>query len=178
MYDYGNKLQSFGNINPFADSLIESGESFKRMAELKYALDDDVKQNYLQPMEDVQTKDLKTALNYRKKLQGRKLALDYTKRKGDSVTEDELSMAEDKFSESLHLAQVGMQNLLEGGCQENICQLTQLARSLLDYHNNCAQILQGLTETLHEKSDEASEMEKQVCTLKKKRKKAMYNYDC
>lgn len=32
---------------------------------------------------------------------------------GSHVTDDDIKMAEDKFAESLHLAQVGMFNLLE-----------------------------------------------------------------
>lgn len=32
---------------------------------------------------------------------------------GSHVSEDEIKLAEDKFAESLHLAQMGMHNLLE-----------------------------------------------------------------
>jgi hypothetical protein len=33
--------------------------------------------------------------------------------KGSHVSDDEIKLAEDKFAESLHLAQMGMHNLLE-----------------------------------------------------------------
>ena len=84
---------------------MESGEALKSMADLKYALDDNVKQNYLEPLHHLQSKDLKEVSHHRKKLQGRKLDYDCKKRQG--VTDKELKQAEDKFAESLHLAQMG-----------------------------------------------------------------------
>jgi len=64
--------------------------------------------------------------------------------------------SEDKFAESLHLAQLGMHNLLDGSGIEQITQLTQFAESMLEYHKNCSEILQNLTEKLYEKTNEAS----------------------
>ena len=75
------------------------------MADLKYALDDNVKQNYLEPLHHLQSKDLKEVAHHRKKLQGRKL--DYDCKKRNSVPDKEIKQAEDKFAESLHLAQMG-----------------------------------------------------------------------
>lgn len=43
-------------------SLIESGEALKQMAEVKYALEDNVKQNFLEPLHHLQTKDLKDVM--------------------------------------------------------------------------------------------------------------------
>ena len=43
----------------FGSSLLEAGESLKQMADLKYALDDNVKQNFLEPLHHLQSKDLK-----------------------------------------------------------------------------------------------------------------------
>ena len=154
MQSYGRKLQDFDNHSVYAASLIETGESLKQMADLKYALDDNVKQNYLEPMHHTQTKDLREVLHHRKKLQGRKLDFDCKKRKG--ATDEELRVAEEKFAESLQLAQLGMHNLLDGSGVEHISQLTQFAESLLEYHKKCTDILQGLTDTLYEKTNEAS----------------------
>ena len=44
MSTYGNKLQDFDSESIFAHSLVEGGEALKQMADLKYALDDNVKQ--------------------------------------------------------------------------------------------------------------------------------------
>ena len=154
MSGYGRKWQDFDNSSVFASALMETGDSLKQMADLKYALDDAVKQNFLEPLHHTQTKDLKEVLHHRKKLQGRKLDFDCKKRTG--APENECKMAEDKFAESLHLAQLGMHNLLDSSGIEHISQLTQFAEALLEYHKNCTTILQSLTDTLYEKTNEAS----------------------
>jgi len=164
MGGYGRKLQDFDNSSVFAASLIEMGDSMKQMADLKYALDDNVKQNFLEPLHHTQTKDLKEVFHHRKKLQGRKLDFDCKKR--TKAPDEEVKMAEDKFAESLHLAQVGMHNLIDGSGVEHISQLTQFAESLLEYHKNCTEILQTLTDTLYEKTNEASVKPKQDFTPK------------
>jgi len=44
------------------------GESMRQMADVKYALDDNIKQNFLEPLHHLQTKDLKEVmvnLNYK-----------------------------------------------------------------------------------------------------------------
>ena len=85
MSTYGNKLQDFDSESIFAHSLVEGGEALKQMADLKYALDDNVKQNYLEPLHQLQSKDLKEVAHHRKKLQGRKLDYDCKKRHGAQV---------------------------------------------------------------------------------------------
>ncbi len=45
-----------------AQALIEMGESLKQMADNKYSLDDNVKQNFLEPLHHLQTKDLKEVM--------------------------------------------------------------------------------------------------------------------
>lgn len=154
MSTYGRKLQDFDHAFVFAEALIEMGESLKQIADFKYSLDDNVKQNFLEPLHHTQSKDLKEVMHHRKKLQGRKLDFDCKKRKG--APEEEVKLSEDKFAESLHLAQLGMHNLLDGYGVEHISQLGQLADSLLEYHRKCTGILQELTGKLSEKAKEAS----------------------
>jgi len=40
-------------------ALIEAGETFKQLADIKYSLEDSVRQNFLEPLQNLQTKDLK-----------------------------------------------------------------------------------------------------------------------
>ena len=92
-----------------------------------------------------------------------------------SVTDEEIRLAEEKFAESLHLAQMGMHNILDNDVSwlplvhthdaawqtsdpivvclqvEQISQLASFAESLLEYHKQCTDILKVLTETLHDK---------------------------
>lgn len=49
-------------INFLAQALIEMGEAMKQMADVKYSLDDNIKQNFLEPLHHLQTKDLKEVM--------------------------------------------------------------------------------------------------------------------
>ncbi|XP_062711682.1 endophilin-A isoform X4 [Aedes albopictus] len=155
MLTYGKKL---GEDSIFAGALVEMGDSLKQMADVKYSLDDNIKQNFLEPLHQLQTKDLKEVMHHRKKLQGRRLDFDCKKRrqaKGSQITDDEIRSAEEKFAESLQLAQVGMYNLLENDV-EQVSQLVTFAEGLLEFHSQCADILRVLVETLNEKREEAA----------------------
>ncbi|XP_076629570.1 SH3 domain containing GRB2 like, endophilin-A isoform X5 [Colletes latitarsis] len=177
MLTYGKKL---GDDSVFAQALIEMGEAMKQMADVKYSLDDAIKQNFLEPLHHLQTKDLKEVMHHRKKLQGRRLDFDCKRRRqakaagkrstsphfgspvkssspytGSHVSDDEIRQAEEKFAESLHLAQLGMFNLLENDV-EQVAQLATFSEALLDYHQQCTEVLRTLTETLLEKKDEAA----------------------
>ncbi|XP_076181366.1 SH3 domain containing GRB2 like, endophilin-A isoform X6 [Ptiloglossa arizonensis] len=149
MLTYGKKL---GEDSIFAQALIEMGEAMKQMADVKYSLDDNIKQNFLEPLHHLQTKDLKEVMHHRKKLQGRRLDFDCKRRR--QAKDDEIRQAEEKFAESLHLAQLGMFNLLENDV-EQVAQLASFSEALLDYHQQCIEVLKTLTETLLEKKDEA-----------------------
>ncbi|XP_049790844.1 endophilin-A isoform X2 [Schistocerca nitens] len=155
MVTYGRRL---GDDSIFGSALCEMGESMKQMADVKYSLDDNIKQNFLEPLHHLQTKDLKEVMHHRKKLQGRRLDFDCKRRrqaKGSHITDEEIKMSEEKFAESLQLAQIGMHNLLENDI-EQISQLATFAEALLDYHQQCVEILRSLTETLLEKKQEAA----------------------
>lgn len=45
-----------------AQCLIEMGEAMKQMADVKYSLDDNIKQSFLEPLHHLQTKDLKEVM--------------------------------------------------------------------------------------------------------------------
>lgn len=150
MLTYGKKL---GEDSIFANALVEMGDSLKQMADVKYSLDDNIKQNFLEPLHQLQTKDLKEVMHHRKKLQGRRLDFDCKKRR--QAKDEEVRGAEEKFAESLQLAQVGMYNLLENDV-EQVSQLVTFAEGLLDFHQQCADILRVLVEVLNEKREEAA----------------------
>ncbi|XP_037791021.1 endophilin-A-like isoform X5 [Penaeus monodon] len=171
---FGKKI---GEENLYAQSLVETGESMKQIADIKYNLDDNMKMNVIEPLHQLSTKDIKEVQHHRKKLQGRRLDFDCKKRKkdkalytpsssparspgrgaGSHVSEEEIKLAEDKFAESLHLAQMGMHNLLDNDV-EQISQLATFAENLLDYHRQCTEILEALAGTLHDKKNEAASL--------------------
>ncbi|XP_022242440.1 endophilin-A-like isoform X2 [Limulus polyphemus] len=154
MVKYG---MNYGEDTSFGKSLIQAGEALKQMAEVRYALEDNMKQNFLEPLHQLQTKDLKDVLHHRKKLQGRRLDYDCKKRrqtKGTHVTEEEIRLAEDKFEDSFNLASMGMHNLLENDV-EQITQLVSFAESLYEYHSQCAEIMRELNDRLVEHKNSA-----------------------
>lgn len=140
----------FGEDSPYVRSLLETGESFKQMAEIKYALEDDVRQDFLDPLTQLQTKEIRDVMFHRKKMQSRRLDFDCKKRKkasGASIDEQEMKIAEAKFEESLNSASEGMHNLLQNDV-EQISQLVALVEALRDYYKSCGSILDGLADKL------------------------------
>ncbi|XP_053200277.1 endophilin-A-like isoform X3 [Panonychus citri] len=147
MIKYGRKM---GEESDFGQSLVEMGEALRQMSEVKFALEDNVKQNFLEPLTHLQTKDIRDVLHHRKKLESRRLDFDCKKRKkrsGGHVTEEDIKTAEDKFEESFNCASMGMHNLLQNE-PEQISQLVALSEALFEYHSQCASILESLTSRL------------------------------
>ncbi|CAG7837762.1 unnamed protein product [Allacma fusca] len=60
MTTFGKKLGDTDSV--YAAALYETGEAFKLMADCHYGLDDSVKQNFLEPLHQLQTKDLKEVM--------------------------------------------------------------------------------------------------------------------
>ncbi|VDP76578.1 unnamed protein product [Echinostoma caproni] len=80
MQKYGREL---GPDSSYGQCLVQSGESFKYVAEIKYTMEDHVRDNFLQPLHSVQTHELREISHHRKKLEGRRLDFDCKKRKQD-----------------------------------------------------------------------------------------------
>ncbi|CAH1730005.1 unnamed protein product [Chironomus riparius] len=153
MTGHGKKL---GEDDPLGSALMETGESLKQIADVKYSLDNNVKQNFLEPLQHLQNSDIKEVLHHRKKLSNRRLDYDGKRRKQlkGGISDDEVRMAQDKFRESLHNASTSMHHLLENDV-ELISQLAVFSESLMTYYQQCAEIMQELTSKLYEKKSEA-----------------------
>lgn len=67
-----------------------------------------------------------------------------------SILDDDVKQAEEKFEESLSLAQMGMFNLFENEV-EQVSQLCSFADALLEHHEQCLEIVRRMVETLNEK---------------------------
>lgn len=156
MIRYGNEL---GDESEFGKALMETGESYREMADVKYSLEDNVKQNFIEPLLHLQTKDLKEVNYLRKKLSGRRLDYDCKKRKKDKagahVPELELHEAQEKFVESKDLAETAMYNLLENDV-EQISQLSAFLDAEYEYHRQTADILQTMSELMRQRLDEVA----------------------
>lgn len=145
--------KELGEESIFGSSLVEFGESLNQMADVKYALEDNAKQNFLDPLYNLQNKDLREVAHHRKKLSGRRLDYDH-KKSGKDTSEDELRAAMEKFEESKELAETSMFNLLDNEV-EQLSQLSALCQAQLAYHKQCSDILERLNDVLQDKLQES-----------------------
>ena len=143
------------DMSPYALSLVELGSSFNELSEAKDSMEFKVKQNFLDPLFEMQQKDLKEISQHRKKLESRRLDYDYKKNKGEKVLAEELQAAEDKFIDSKELCHDSMMNFVENDV-EHITQLHAFAEIIHEYHKQCAEIMGSLTQALSSKLSEAA----------------------
>uniref|UniRef100_A0A674N7R9 SH3 domain containing GRB2 like 2a, endophilin A1 n=1 Tax=Takifugu rubripes TaxID=31033 RepID=A0A674N7R9_TAKRU len=155
----GESMQKFGRElgeeSSFGLALVDIGEAMRELGEVKDALDMEVKQNFIDPLQNLHEKDLKEIQHHLKKLEGRRLDFDYKKKRQGKVTEDELKQALEKFDDSKEIAEQSMFNLLE--CDiEQVSQLAALVQAQLEYHSRSAEILTQLSSKIDERIREAS----------------------
>jgi len=144
MQKYGEEL---GHDSNFASAMLQAGDSFRQLSEIKDSLDVGVKQDFLDPLQQLVDKDIKEVMHHRKKLSGRRLDYDYKRGKGNKVPAEEMRTAEEKLEESLDLATSSMLNLLDGDV-EQVSQLAAFVEAQLEYHRMSADILESLHEKL------------------------------
>ncbi|RMZ94490.1 endophilin-A isoform X1, partial [Brachionus plicatilis] len=148
MIKYGKDL---GDSN-FAMALIDLGESLRQMAGIKYALEDNIKQNFLDPLTQLKDNDIKEVQHLRKKTENRRLDFDCKKRKktsGSVVNDEELHQAEEKYDETKNQTEQAMTSLLNNEV-EHITHLLGFAEGLLEYHSQCYEILKDMVKELNE----------------------------
>ncbi len=154
MCKYGQELSVSNEESHFGASLNIAGESLRQMAGIKYALEDNIKQNFLDPLMQLKDNEIKEVLALRKKTENRRLDFDCKKRKksqgSTAVSDEEIRLAEDKFEESKHMTEQAMSRVLSNEL-EHITHLIGFAEGFLEYHNQCYEILKDMTRQLHER---------------------------
>ncbi|XP_003216481.2 endophilin-A1 [Anolis carolinensis] len=152
MIKFGKELGDECNFGP---ALGDVGEAMRELSEVKDSLDIDVKQNFIDPLQNLHDKDLREIQHHLKKLEGRRLDFDYKKKRQGKLPDDELRQALEKFDESKEIAESSMFNLLEMDI-EQVSQLTALVHAQLEYHKQATQILQQVSSRLEERIKDAS----------------------
>ncbi|KAL4613293.1 endophilin-A3-like isoform X3 [Arapaima gigas] len=140
MLRYGKEL---GEDSSFGCALVDIGEALKQMADVKDSLDINVKQNFIDPLQNLQDKDLKEIGHHLKKLEGRRLDFDYKKKRQGKIPDEEIKQAVEKFEESKELAERSMFNFFENDV-EQVSQLAALIEAVLEYHRQSLEILEDL----------------------------------
>ncbi|XP_053088902.1 SH3 domain containing GRB2 like 2a, endophilin A1 isoform X1 [Pangasianodon hypophthalmus] len=168
----GEAMQKFGrelgDESNFGLALIDAGEAMREMGEVKDALDMEVKQNFIDPMQVLHDKDLKEIQHHLKKMEGRRLDFDYKKKRQGKVTEDEIKQALEKFDDSKDIAEQSMFNLLESDVRtvEQVSQLAALVQAQVNYHRQAVEILQQLSSKIDDRIREASSKPRKEYTPK------------
>uniref|UniRef100_A0A8C2CCV8 Uncharacterized protein n=1 Tax=Cyprinus carpio TaxID=7962 RepID=A0A8C2CCV8_CYPCA len=152
MLKFGHEL---GEESCFGLALLDAGESMRELGEVKDALDINVKQNFIDPLQNLHDKDLREIHHHLKKMEGRRLDFDYKKKRQGKVTDDELKQALEKFDESKEIAEQSMFNLLENDI-EQVSQLSVLVQAQVEYHQQAAEILQQLSSKIEDRIKEMS----------------------
>lgn len=158
MTKYGKDL---GDDSNFGMALCDMGESLRQMAGIKYALEDNIKQNFLDPLAQIKDNDLKEVMHLRKKTENRRLDYDCKKRKkatqGSTVADEEVAQAAEKFEETKAQTEACMNRLL-GNEVEHITHLVGFAEGFLEYHHQCYEILKDMLKQLNERKKAISAM--------------------
>ncbi|XP_049417841.1 endophilin-A3a isoform X2 [Epinephelus fuscoguttatus] len=152
MLRYGHEL---GEDSVFGCALVDMGEAMRQMADVKDSLDINVKQNFIDPLQNLQDKDLKEITHHLKKLEGRRLDFDYKKKRQGKIPDEEIRQAVEKFDESKELAERSMFNFLENDV-EQVSQLAALIEAAVEYHRQSCEILEELSGKLQKRISTAS----------------------
>ncbi|KAJ3585038.1 hypothetical protein NHX12_013761 [Muraenolepis orangiensis] len=165
----GDAMQRFGRElgeeSSFGLVLLDAGEAMRELGEVKDALDIEVKQNFIDPLQNLHDKDVKEIQHHLKKMEGRRLDFDYKRKRQGKVQEEELRQALEKFDESKEIAEQSMFNLIESDI-EQVSQLAALLQAQLEYHTRSAEILQQLASKMEDRIKEASSRPRKEFTPK------------
>ena len=100
MLKHGKDL---GDESHFGGALIDVGESLRQMAGIKYALEDNIKQNFLDPLANIKDNEIKEVMYLRKKTESRRLDYDCKKRKKSSGKANSLCLIQGHPLKSISL---------------------------------------------------------------------------
>jgi len=145
MIIHGNTL---GMDNNFGQSLVCMGESLRKLADVKYQLEDNVKERFLDPLSTVKEQNLKRIAHLRKKTEDKRLEFDAKNRK--QPPPEDLKCSEDKFHEYKSQAHMAMSEFISNEF-EKMDNLIDFAKQLSNYHMQCNEILQESISELNEK---------------------------
>uniref|UniRef100_A0A3B3CTN2 SH3-domain GRB2-like 3a n=1 Tax=Oryzias melastigma TaxID=30732 RepID=A0A3B3CTN2_ORYME len=144
-----------GGDSAFGGALVDVGEAMQQMGDLKDSLDIKVKEKFIDPLQSLQDNELKEITHHLKKLEGRRLAFDYKKKRQGKIPDEEIRQALEKFEESKELAERSMFYFLENQV-EQLSQLSGLVQAALAFHQQSSEVLRELSRKLQKRISTAS----------------------
>ncbi|XP_070686806.1 endophilin-A3b [Pempheris klunzingeri] len=171
MLQYGREL---GAASEFGGALTGVGEALQQVAQARDALDVNVKRTFIDPLQDLHNTELKEIRYQLKKMNGRRLDLDYKRRRRGKVPAEEVRQAWDKFITSKELVEQSMFILLQNDVDQ-LGRLAALVAALLDFHRNAHRILLGFHGNLQARLTAASNKPERRFRPKKIRIRSEHN---
>ncbi|KAM9854217.1 endophilin-A3b [Aulostomus maculatus] len=147
--------QQLGAASEFGGALDGTGEALQQVSQARDALDFNIKRTFIDPLQELQSTQLKEIRHQLKKLNGRRLDFDYLRRRRAKVPVEDVHKAWDKFTSSKELVERSMLLLL----QDDVHQLRPLAAlvaALLQFHQHAHRVLLGLHGNLQARLTAAS----------------------
>ncbi|XP_017295343.1 endophilin-A3b [Kryptolebias marmoratus] len=152
MSSYGQEL---GAASEFGGALTDVGGALQQVSKARDGLDVSVKRTFIDPLRELRHSELKEIKFHLKKLQGRRLDLDYKRRRRGKVAAEDMRQTWDKFLSSKELSERSMFVLLQNDA-DRVAQLAALIAALLDFHRDAQRILLGLHGNLQARLTAAS----------------------
>lgn len=166
--------QELGAASEFGGALSEVGETLHQVALARDELDASVQHTFVDPLQELHSTELKDIRHQLKKMNGRRLDLDYKRRRGGKVPAEEVEQAWEKFLTSKELAESSMFVLLQNDVDQ-LSRLSALVTGLLDFHRNAHRHLLGLHGNLQARLTAASNKPERRFRPKKIRIRSEYS---
>jgi endophilin-A len=114
--------EEFPPDSAFGQGLRCVGDALAAVCEAQHLMDGEVQQNLVNPMKDLTENELKEIAKQKKKLEGRRLDLDFKQRKRESgkstVTDEDLTVAKQKYEDSKISTENAMANLVNNDTEQ------------------------------------------------------------
>ncbi|XP_029008402.1 endophilin-A3b isoform X2 [Betta splendens] len=147
--------QRFGPASEFGAALARVGEALQQVGRARDAMDTNVQCNFVDPLQDLHSTQLRDNRFQLKKLHSRRLDFDYKKRQRGSMPAEEVRRAWDKLVTSKEQAERSMFVLLHND-MDLICCLAALVSALLNFPRDAHRTLLDLQDHLQARLTAAS----------------------
>lgn len=141
-----------GEKSSFGHALYDLGESMRQVATEKELLENNIKQNFIDPLTYLKHHDLNTIMHQRKVSESLRLAYDSQRnvKKMTPNIENNIRVAAENFENSKIVTEAEMIKFLQNE-RDQILLLQNFAEGLVEYHQKCTDILKITLQDLNER---------------------------